>query len=71
MCTMVSMLADLAAAIENLDIPVDGDSLVEALALRDRLDARIAGPPESSRPTAGGPATPRCPSSPGCGPRPG
>ena len=42
MCTIMSMLADLAAAVENLDIPVDGDSLVEALALRDRLDARIA-----------------------------
>jgi hypothetical protein len=35
------MLAALATAVENLDIPVDGDSLVEVLALRDRLDARI------------------------------
>ena len=36
------MLADLAAVIEDLDVPFDGDSLVEAIALRDRLDARIA-----------------------------
>jgi hypothetical protein len=37
------MLADLATAIEDLEIPADSESLVEALALRDRLDARIAG----------------------------
>jgi hypothetical protein len=35
------MLAALAEAIEELDIPVDGVELVRALALRDRLDARI------------------------------
>ncbi len=28
-------------AIENLDVPADRESLVEAIALRDRLDARI------------------------------
>jgi hypothetical protein len=33
---------DLAVAIDNLDIPVERDCLVEAIALRDRLDARIA-----------------------------
>ncbi|MGI8984543.1 MAG: hypothetical protein ACR2HM_08440 [Acidimicrobiales bacterium] len=36
------MLVDLAEAIEKLDIPFDGGSLVEAIALRDRLEARIA-----------------------------
>ena len=36
------MLEDLAAVIETLDIPVDGAALVQVLALRDRLDARIA-----------------------------
>ena len=38
----MGVLADLARAIEELDIPGDGDGLVEAIALRDRLDARIA-----------------------------
>jgi hypothetical protein len=51
---------DLAAAIKDLDIPVERDCLVEAIALRDRLDARIARPSEPSRPPAGGPSsTPR------------
>ncbi len=36
------MFEDLAAAIERLEVAVDGDSLVRALALRDQLDARIA-----------------------------
>ena len=36
------MAADLAAAVEKLDIPLGGEPLVEVLALRDRLDARIA-----------------------------
>ena len=36
------MLADLAAVIEGLDVPFDGESLERAIALRDRLDARIA-----------------------------
>lgn len=36
------MLETLAAAIADLDIPVEGESLAEAIALRDRLDARIA-----------------------------
>jgi hypothetical protein len=40
-CTIGSVLKDLAVAIENLDVPVDRDSLVEAIVLRDRLDARI------------------------------
>jgi hypothetical protein len=35
-------MADLATAIETLDIPVGADALVQAIALRDRLDARIA-----------------------------
>ena len=39
---MVPMLAELAKAIETLDIPGDHHSVIEALALRDRLDARIA-----------------------------
>ncbi|HEX3623747.1 MAG TPA: DUF222 domain-containing protein [Acidimicrobiales bacterium] len=37
------MTADLAAAIESLEIPPVGEALVEAIALRDRLDARLAG----------------------------
>ncbi len=36
------MFKDLAAVISDLDVPVDAGSLVEAIALRDRLDARIA-----------------------------
>ena len=36
------MLDDLAGAIDGLDIPVDRVSLAQAIALRDRLDARIA-----------------------------
>jgi hypothetical protein len=36
------MLEQLAQAIEGLDIPVDNDALAAALALRDRLDARIS-----------------------------
>ena len=36
------MLADLAEVIEKLDMPFDEDSLVDAIALRDRLEARIA-----------------------------
>ena len=36
------MFEDLAAAIEDLDVPGDRESLVAAIALRDRLDARIA-----------------------------
>ena len=36
------MLEDLAEAIETLGIPIDGVGLVQVLALRDRLDARIA-----------------------------
>ncbi len=35
------MLKDLAVAIEDLEVPADRDSLIEAIALRDRLDARI------------------------------
>ena len=43
------MLTDLREAIETLDIPIDGDAIVEAIALQDRLQARIAdviGTPE-------------------------
>ena len=36
------VLADLAAVIEDLDVPFDGESLEQAIALRDRLHARIA-----------------------------
>jgi hypothetical protein len=36
------MCTGLGEAIEELSIPLDGDALAEALALRDRLDARIA-----------------------------
>ncbi|HJV08618.1 MAG TPA: DUF222 domain-containing protein [Acidimicrobiales bacterium] len=36
------MLTTLADAIENLEIPLGSEALVEAIALRDRLDARIA-----------------------------
>ena len=36
------VLADLATAIENLDIGSGGEELAQAIALRDRLDARIA-----------------------------
>jgi Domain of unknown function (DUF222) len=36
------VLEDLAEVIEGLDVPVDGAAIVQALALRDRLDARIA-----------------------------
>lgn len=35
-------MEDLAAAIDALQIPHERDSLVQAIALRDRLDARIA-----------------------------
>jgi hypothetical protein len=36
------MLSNLAAAISDLEIPVHGEAIAEALALRDTLDARIA-----------------------------
>ena len=36
------MLQELAVAIEEVEIGADGDSIEEAIALRDRLDARIA-----------------------------
>src|SRR3954453_16121212 len=42
MCTITGVFGDLAAVIEDLEVPVDEQSLVEAIALRDRLDARIA-----------------------------
>ncbi len=38
---MKPVLNDVAEAIANLDIPVGEDALVEAIALRDQLDARI------------------------------
>src|SRR3712207_1320837 len=36
------MFGRLAEGIESLSIPVDGDALIAVLALRDRLDAKIA-----------------------------
>ncbi len=42
MCTITTVFGDLATVIGDLEVPVDPDSLVEAIALRDRLDARIA-----------------------------
>jgi len=36
------MLSDLAEAITGLDIPVHGESIAQALALRDMLDSRIS-----------------------------
>jgi Domain of unknown function (DUF222)/HNH endonuclease len=39
---MAGMFEQLGSAIDELDIPVDGDALVAVLALRDRLDARIS-----------------------------
>ncbi|HEX2064079.1 MAG TPA: DUF222 domain-containing protein [Acidimicrobiales bacterium] len=35
------MFEDLERAIEELDIPVDGDAIAEVIGLRDRLDAAI------------------------------
>ncbi len=36
------MLKELGEAVEQLEIPLDGHTLVRVLAIRDRLDARIA-----------------------------
>jgi hypothetical protein len=36
------MLEGLAQAIDELELPVDGAALIEAIALRDRLGARIS-----------------------------
>jgi hypothetical protein len=36
------VLGDLARAIEELDVPPDGDTLAAAFALRSRLDALLA-----------------------------
>src|SRR5918995_2520970 len=41
-CTIVGVLEELGTAIETLDIPLDGATLTAAIALRDRLDARIS-----------------------------
>jgi len=38
----VGVFEQLGTAIETLDIPLDGDALTAAIALRDRLDARIS-----------------------------
>ena len=35
------MLKELAVAIDDLGVPADRDSLIEAIALRYRLNARI------------------------------
>ena len=39
---MYLMFEGLAAAIDGLEIPVDGDALAAVFALRDRLDAKLA-----------------------------
>jgi hypothetical protein len=39
---MIPVLEALAIAIDQLDVPSDGEALAGALALRDRLDARLA-----------------------------
>ncbi|MEA2828560.1 MAG: hypothetical protein QOG43_2999, partial [Actinomycetota bacterium] len=36
------MLENLASVIEGLRVPLDGAMLVQVLALRDRLEARLA-----------------------------
>lgn len=36
-----TVLEDLAMAVGDLEVPADRNSLIEAIALRDRLDARI------------------------------
>ncbi|HVL94147.1 MAG TPA: hypothetical protein VM264_12505 [Acidimicrobiales bacterium] len=36
------VLEALAGAVEELELPVDGPTLLSAIALRDRLDAKIA-----------------------------
>jgi hypothetical protein len=36
------MLGRLAEAVDEVDIPIDGDVIAEALALRDRLDSAVA-----------------------------
>src|ERR671911_1873735 len=41
-CTIVGVWEQLGTAIETLDIPLDGATLTAAIALRDRLDARIS-----------------------------
>ena len=38
----MGVLEELGTAIETLEIPLDGDALTAAIALRDRLDARIS-----------------------------
>jgi len=38
----MTVFEELTAAIEDLDVLVDRDSLVRAIALRDQFDARIA-----------------------------
>ncbi len=38
---MGNVFEALAVAIEGLDIPLDGFAIVDALALRDRLDSQI------------------------------
>src|SRR5918996_92016 len=44
LCELVydgGVFGQLERAIDDLDIPVDGDALVTVIALRDRLEARI------------------------------
>jgi 5-methylcytosine-specific restriction protein A len=46
-CTINVVFTALASAIDSLDIPVDGDVLAAAFALRDRLDARLTAAVEA------------------------
>jgi hypothetical protein len=39
---MVGVFEELGTAVETLDIPLDGDALAAAIALRDRFEARIS-----------------------------
>ena len=40
-CTLSSVFEELATAIDELQVPAEGRALAAAIALRDRLDARI------------------------------
>ena len=62
------VLEDLAEAIEGLDIRLGGEELVAAIALRDRLDARIVQATAAFESGGCWVATPRCRWWRGCGP---
>lgn len=40
-CTINSVLEGLAREVEGLEVPLHGEALAEAIALRDRLDAKL------------------------------